>query len=411
LLDFKCLSNRTHVKAGSASVVFVTINILADQSTLIQRCGLNICLAIDCSRSMQGIKLEQAKDSALILSRSLSPNDMISIITFEDKVRIELSPTYASEQAKIESVIRSIQVGSATKLYKGMNESFKLISKNSKPGSVSRIVVITDGVPTDKENPRDYENLCKSIRSKGITVSPIGIGQDYNGNLLLRISEFGGGQWMHVTDPLSQLPNFLREQVSTMENTILINPDLKLNLMSGAEIVNLYTTEPVLAEMALPDRKGDQYTIPLRDIIAQQKQTIVFRIRLPSRSAGDATLLAANMMNQNQNLLITYSDNPSLYNAEADPNPRVLLFATEGTILMRKAIGGDTTVLQKAETIIKTVQQDQQATIVLNHSTRDVLNNLQQIHEQTVMNPNLSELEKKQALHDTTIIRRKSHGG
>lgn len=411
MLDFKCISNRTHVKAGSGSVVFVAIDLSADQSTVIQRRGLNICLAIDCSGSMQGIKLEQAKDSAIILSRSLSPNDMISIVTFEGKVRIELSPTYASEQAKIESVIRSIRVGSATKLYEGMNKSYELISKNSKPGSVSRIVVITDGIPTDKENPRDYENLCKSIRSEGITVSPIGIGQDYNDQLLLRISDFGGGEWMHVTDPMSQLPNFLREQVTTMSNTIVVNPDLKLSLMPGAEIVNLYAAEPVLTEMALPDRKGDQYTVPLRDIIAQQKQTIVFRVRLPSRPAGDVTLLTANMMNQTKTLMITYSDNPSLYNAEADPNPRVLLFATEGTVLMRKAIEGDTTVLQKAETIIKTVQNDPQATIVLNRSTQDALNNLQQIHEQTVMNPNLSESEKKQALHDTTIIRRKNIGG
>src|SRR5690349_4505379 len=127
MLDFKCISNRTHVKAGSGSVVFVAIDLSADQSTVIQRRGLNICLAIDCSGSMQGIKLEQAKDSAIILSRSLSPNDMISIVTFEGKVRIELSPTYASEQAKIESVIRSIRVGSATKLYEGMSKSYELI--------------------------------------------------------------------------------------------------------------------------------------------------------------------------------------------------------------------------------------------------------------------------------------------
>ena len=399
------------MKANSSSVVFAAIDLLADQSTIIQRRGLNICLAIDCSGSMQGIKIEHAKDSAIILARSLSPNDMISIVTFEGKVRVELAPTYASEQVKIESVIRSIKVGAATKLYGGIEKAHELVANNARTGAVSRIVVITDGIPTDKENHRDYEKLCNKIRSEGITVSPIGIGNDYNEELLLKIGDSGGGEWMHVTDPQTQLPNFLREQVTIMSKTIAINPELKLKVLPGAEIVNLYAVKPILTEMQLPERRGDEYSIHLRDVVAEQEQTIALRIRVPSKPGGNFTLMSANIMNSAHDLPIIYSDNPSFYNAEPNPSPRILLFATEGTVLMRKGIGGDTVALKQAETIIKTIPSDPEATVILNRTTQDTLVNLQQIHEQTVMNPNLSESEKKQALHDTTIIRRKSSSG
>ncbi|MGI0026607.1 MAG: vWA domain-containing protein [Nitrosopumilaceae archaeon] len=411
MLDFKISANRTHVKANSNSVVFAAIDLLADQSTIVQRRGLNICLAIDCSGSMQGIKIEQAKDSAIILARSLSPNDLISIVTFEGKVRVELAPTYASEQIKIESVVRSIKIGGSTKLYGGLEKAHELIKNNSRAGAVSRIVVITDGIPTDKENPRDYEKLCNTIRSEGITVSPIGIGDDYNEVILLKISDSGGGEWMHVTDPQSQLPNFLREQVTMMSKTIAVNPELKLKILPGAEIVNLYAVKPILTEMQLPERHGDEYSIHIRDVVAEQEQTIVFRIKVPSKPNGNFTLVSAKIMNSAHDLPIAYSDNPSFYNAEPNPSPRILLFATEGTVLMRKGIGGDTMALKQAETIIKTIPSDPQATIILSRTTQDTLNNLQQIHEQTVMRPNLSESEKKQALHDTTIIRRKSNSG
>jgi len=205
LEDFKCLANRTHVKSNSGSIVFIGIDLFADQSTVLQSRNLNICLAIDCSGSMQGEKIERAKESAIILARSLSPNDLISIVTFEYKVKVLLAPTSASEQDKIENVVRSITVGSATSLYGGLQKANDLASKNSKSGRITRIVLMTDGLPTDKENPKDYEKLCKEIRKDGITVNPIGIGDDYNDELLLRISDSGGGEWMQMLEPVKLL--------------------------------------------------------------------------------------------------------------------------------------------------------------------------------------------------------------
>lgn len=406
MTDFKCLANRTHVKSNSGSVIFIGIDLFADQSTILQSRNLNICLAIDCSGSMQGEKIERAKESAIVLARSLSPNDLISIVTFEYKVKVLLAPTSASEQDKIENVIRSITVGSATSLYGGLQKANDLASKNSKSGRITRIVLMTDGIPTDKENPKDYEKLCKEIRKNGITVNPIGIGDDYNDELLLRISDAGRGEWMHVTDPF-QLQNFLREQVTIMLNTVAINPELKLQFLPGAEIVDFYTVKPVLTKMELPQRKGDQYVLNLRDLVVDQGQTIVFRVKLPSQPNGTYNLLNASVVNKNVDVPITYTEDPNLYNSEPNPDPRILLFATEGTVLMRKGMDGDTIALQKAETILKAVPTDPDATVALNPTTQDTVMNLKQIHDTTVMKPNLSESEKKDLMHDTTIIRRK----
>jgi len=356
---------------------------------------------------MQGEKIERAKESAIVLARSLSPNDLISIVTFEYKVKVLLAPTSASEQDKIENVIRSITVGSATALYGGLQKANDLASKNSKSGRITRIILMTDGIPTDKENPKDYEKLCKEIRKNGITVNPIGIGDDYNDELLLRISDSGGGEWLHVTDPHFELPNFLREQVTIMLNTVVINPELKLQFLPGAEIVDFYTVKPVLTKMEPPQRKGDTYVLNLRDLVVDQEQTIVFRVKLPSQPNGTYNLLNASVVNKNVDVSITYTEDPNLYNSEPNPDPRILLFATEGTVLMRKGMDGDTIALQKAETILKAIPTDPDATVSLNPATQDTVINLKKIHDTTVMKPNLSESEKKHLMHDTTIIRRK----
>ena len=405
MFDAKLSINRNYVKSNSGPIVFMSIDLFADQSTVIQKRGLNICLAIDCSGSMDGYKIEQAKESAMILARNLSPNDLISIVSFENKVKVELAPTPASEQNKIETVIRSIKVGGSTSLYGGLKKAHEVISKNIHPGYTSRIIVITDGMPTDKENPKDYEKLCHDMRVSGITVSPFGIGDDYDGAILMKISDSGGGEWMHITNPQVQLQTLLREQAANMANTILVNPDLRIRLLSGSEIVDCYTVKPVLTKFDLPDKKGDEYVLQIRDIIAGQEQTLALRIRLPAKPTGEYNLANVTVMNKIVDLKVNYTDDSNRYNVESNPNPRVLLFATEGTVLMRKGIEGDTIAMQKAETIIKSVESQ---TTILNPLTQDTVINLKQIHEQTVVNPNLSDADKKNLMHETTIIRRKS---
>lgn len=405
MFDAKLSINRNYVKSNSGPIVFMSIDLFADQSTVIQKRGLNICLAIDCSGSMDGYKIEQAKESAMILARNLSPNDLISIVSFENKVKVELAPTPSSDQYKIETVIRSIKVGGSTSLYGGLKKAHEVISNNLHPGYTSRIILITDGMPTDKENPKDYEKLCHDMRVSGITVSPFGIGDDYDGAILMKISDSGGGEWMHITNPQVQLQTLLREQLANMANTILVNPDLRIRLLSGSEIVDCYTVKPVLTKFDLPDKKGDEYVLQIRDIIAGQEQTLALRIRLPAKPTGEYNFTNVTVMNKIVDLKVNYTDDSNRYNVESNPNPRVLLFATEGTVLMRKGIEGDTIAMQKAETIIKSVNSQ---TTILNPLTQDTVINLKQIHEQTVVNPNLSDADKKNLMHETTIIRRKS---
>lgn len=406
MTNLTCASNRSHVKANYGSVIFASLDIFEDQSTVIKR-NLNICLAIDCSGSMQGEKIQQAKESALILARSLSPSDTISIVKFEGKVKVELAATTAVEQQKIEKVIRSLEVGSATQLYNGLKKADDVVSNKSQSGAVSRIVLITDGIPTDNENPNDYEKLCKDIRKRGITVSPIGIGDNYNEGLLTLISDSGGGEWLHVTDPRNQLTNFLTGQIIDMQNTVAINPQLRFEMIPGAEIINLYSVKPVLTELELPQRQGNQYIFNIRDIIAGQEQTIAFRVRLPPHPSGNYNLLHANIMNKTIDVPITYTDDPTLYNVETDPNPRLLLQATEGTVMLVKGIEGDTIALNQATKIMKNIP-DPEATIMLDPTTQDTILKLKGMHDKTTMKPQFSEAEKKDLVSEgRTIIRRK----
>ena len=386
--------------------MFATIDLFEDQSTVVQEQRLNICLTIDCSGSMYGEKIEQAKQSALILVGSLHPNDLISIVSFEARVKVELKPTPASEQEKIEKVIKSIRLGSATYLYSALKQAHKVVSENSQ-STVSRIVLLTDGIPTDNDNTQDFVDRCNEIRKGGITVSPIGIGAEYNEDLLLQIGDAGGGAWMHVTNPHAQLPDFLREQVDDMRNTVAINPELIVKLIPGSEILDFYSVKPVLTKMELPERNGEQYAILLRDVVQGQSQTIVFRIKLPSQQNGDYTLLNASIMGNTMDLPISYTDDSNLYNIETDPNPRILLETATGSTLIRRGIDGDTVAMDQATKILDNIAKTAE-TVVLDPATKVMIGNVQDLQGQTRVIQDLSNEQKKDLKHGTTIIGSKS---
>ena len=101
--------NRQHVKCNQKTALFVSVEISPDETTKFIQRNHHVSLAIDCSGSMDGKKIQDAKEAAINVVKRLSPNDLVSIVIFETQVQVILNPTPASDQ-NIENIIQSIFV-------------------------------------------------------------------------------------------------------------------------------------------------------------------------------------------------------------------------------------------------------------------------------------------------------------
>jgi len=407
-MQLRCTANRAYVRAGAGGVVFVAVDLLPPPTVVTQQNVMNIALAIDCSGSMDGEKIEQAKESALSLVSQLNPGDWISVVSFSDKATMELPTSTAGNRQAAEAAIRKISVLGGTNLYDGLELAFQQARTNSRnAGTVSRIILVTDGMPTEgRTEDSDFVRLARKIHDSGITVTTIGIGDDYNETLLTQIAQAGGGLWYHVKDPRRDLPNIFHEQVTQMAGTVVANPELKLQLMPGAELADAYSVRPMLTKLPGPTMHGGAFVIPLRDLIAGQEQNLVFRIGVPGRRSGRFKLLHVELGKAVQDVVITFTDDSQLWKLETNPYPRLLLASTEGTVLMRTAIQTqDQTALRRAETLLQTIARDPAAATVArtNPVVTEVVTTLRDAHA-TVVKGGLSESQKKDLLHGTTII-------
>ena len=407
MLNLKIVQNRQHVKCGQKTTLFALLEIAPDDSTRLVQKRHHVSLVIDCSGSMHGQKIEDAKDAAISLVNSLSTNDLVSIVTFSTEVEVKLHPTSASDSS-IENVIRSITVDGATALHGGMATALQLILQTASPDTISRLEVFTDGEPNiEPYDDDDFVQLVKGIRDNGVTTDVFGIGQDYNGPLLMQIAEIGRGKWEHVSDS-NALTKMVSNQVTEMQNTVIANPQLQITLMPGAELATIAITKPTLQEIGPDSRRmsGNITHIGLKDIIKDETQVIAMRIAVPPIREADVPLLTAAIVEgtaevASQTGTISCTDDKELYNMELDPSPRVILASSEATVLFRKGLEGDNEATQMANTILKSLD-DPETTKLMDADAHATVINAQKISGN--IQAGISEEDKKQILHETTVI-------
>src|SRR6266571_2379622 len=355
----KCTVNRANLKPNTGTFVYVAVDLTPSAAVVAAR-NRGIVLAIDSSGSMDGEKIEQAKTAALGLLKQLRPTDQISIISFSDKASVDLPMTRVGNSRELAAAVKGISVSGLTAMYAALEAAFTQARQTSlEGGTVKRVILLTDGNPT--------------------------VGRT--------VAEAAGGLWHHIDESGGNLPQVFQDQAAQMAGTVVANPELKVSIMPGSELGDAYSVRPVLNRLPRPRFDGTAFTVPLRDLIAGEEQTLVFRIGLPSRPAGKATLLRFSLVEVTQDVEVAFTDDARLWNAETNPYPRTLLSSAEATVLLQRAVqtdAGAATAIRSNAALseVVTTMRDAQATVARS--------GLQ-----------LSESAKKDFLQATTIIGKK----
>src|SRR5829696_6131420 len=285
-IDVRYAVNHKYLKSSSPGTVFLAIEIHSLKKSEDSFNISNLSLVVDCSSSMRGEKFKQAKESALDLFGILGDNDYLSIISFHKSAKVSLPSSRKSESESAENIIRNLQLGIGTNIYQGLALAYKEISSkqtidadnsNNNRSITRRIILLTDGQASyGKMEEKDFVSLSKKIREDGVTVSPIGIGDDYDQQLLYAIAENGGGVPYHVNEAID-LRKIFNKQADELSSTVLISPAFTITMMPGAKIQDVYTVTPALRKQNVDKSNNTRYVARLKDIIIGQRQTLALR--------------------------------------------------------------------------------------------------------------------------------------
>lgn len=176
-----------------------------------KRVPVNLAILIDKSASMKGPKMKMACQAAIYARKKLNKNDIVSVITYGNDVETVI-PAGTSFNANDLKRISSIQSSGNTALFSGLARAIFEIRKNLSKRYINRIVIISDGLANiGITGVEDFERLGASLKKESISVSTIGIGTEYNEDLMVGISQKSSGNSYFVEKPKRLLKAFGKE--------------------------------------------------------------------------------------------------------------------------------------------------------------------------------------------------------
>lgn len=226
----------THVEE-QAFYVLLDVTPATDLPT--SRLPLNLCLVLDRSTSMQGMRLQQVKEGTRQIIDRLNPTDSLSVVVFSDRAEVILSGQAGSEKAMAKSIVSTIQPSGGTEMLQGLTAGLKEIEKHRSQDSVNHLILLTDG-----QTYGDEEGCLQRAEWAGlnqISLTTMGIGSDWNENLLDQMASSSGGASVYIDSP-RKIVDVFKDTIRNLSNvvarelTLSINPSTGVRFQEGFHI-------------------------------------------------------------------------------------------------------------------------------------------------------------------------------
>ncbi|TGL86945.1 VWA domain-containing protein [Leptospira congkakensis] len=255
-----------------------------------ERKPLVIGLTIDKSWSMKGEKMEAVIDASCALVNWLTRHDAVAIVAYSADVQIIQPVTHLTEKVSVTDKIRNIQVATSTNLSGGWLSALKGLSQSKIPNAYKRVLLLTDGNPTSGIKEKEaLVKIAEDHLAMGISTTTIGVGNDFNEEMLVEIAKAGGGNFHYIDNPEKAADIFFDEfgDIGALYAQAI---DVELQLAPGVRLKQVLSeTSHQIAE-EFDEFLGDSKTISrqkinlqLGDLRADDIRNLVLRLEIDDR--------------------------------------------------------------------------------------------------------------------------------
>jgi Ca-activated chloride channel family protein len=258
-----------------AEQVYLLARIQADAPPAGDRHPLNLSLVLDRSGSMQGVKLEYVQQAAQFLVQRLGADDHLSVVSYNEQVMVDVPAQAVIEKDRINAIIEKLFASGMTNLSGGWLQGCQLVAENAAEGQVNRVLLLSDGLANrGVTDAAKLEAIARQKRAEGITTTTMGVGLEFNEDLLTRIAREGGGAYYFIDDP-DQAPAIFEEELKGLLNVVGQNLTVTLTPTQDITMVRQLNAYPT-------GKAGEAVVFRLGDLFADELKTLLLELTIPA---------------------------------------------------------------------------------------------------------------------------------
>lgn len=285
--------SRDQLPAESGGTIYLLLQLVAPERKAEGRLPLNLSAVLDRSGSMSGPKLDYTKKAVGFLVDQTESADFLSILTYDDHVEVVQAASHIVNKDLLKSQVLGIGTGGMTNLSGGLAAGVREARKNAGSGLVNRVLLMTDGLANRGiTNPAALVQKARNIRESGLLLTTIGVGNDFDEDLLTAMAEAGGGNFYYIENP-DKIPAIFNQELQGL--LTVAGQSLRVRVKAGEGV----SIEGIIGY--LPSGTPAEVTMNLPDIYSGETKSIVFELRVRPGAQGSRKL--ADIELEYENLL------------------------------------------------------------------------------------------------------------
>jgi Ca-activated chloride channel family protein len=229
-------------------------------------------------------KIDRVKEALLSAVEQLRSSDRFALIAFAGQAVTLIPNTSGAEKRRLlDSVggLDQLQLGDDTRIGRGMALGFDELERGTGARLANRMLVLTDGFTQDEADCRADAARARQAR---IPISTMGLGGEFNEELMIPVADQTGGEAYLLEDP-DDIPEAFARELQRAQAVRYRGLEMKLRPSSGVEVRAVYRVRPTIAPLEVFNDDGS-YSFSLGDLVTGEDPALMLELIVPSRQPG-----------------------------------------------------------------------------------------------------------------------------
>ena len=244
----------------------------------------DLVVVLDRSGSMQGRKIDDARQAVLRLIDRLTAQDRLALVAYSNNVET-VTPLTAMDDGhrrQVKAAVQAVYADGGTNLGGGLEQGITLLQRTPAGGRQRKVILISDGLANlGVTDPQALGRMASGAMEQNFTISSVGVGNDFNEVLMTTIADNGAGRYYYLENP-NAFAQVFEKELNAVRNVAASGLEIRVPLEHGLQLVHA-------GGYPVQVKEGYAVVHP-GDLISGQERKLFLTFKVPTGREGEIHL-------------------------------------------------------------------------------------------------------------------------